>query len=169
MYDIFDRLVRAWQAAVKEFKKPIGYVKGEDFENYVRDWLFVKEQYRQLHRTQPYIDNESDFSEESTQPDFKFRLKTTGEDLYVEAKWRSKFNQDAIEWCTYHQLKRYKVFDKKIPVYVLIGIGGEPFEPEMLYCIPLKDIKSIKLTRSFLFFYQIEKKSPIDPNNLMFE
>ena len=164
--EIFDKLIRAGQKAVDEFKKPVSHVKGDDFENYVRDWLFVKEEYKQLHRTQAFTANKSDRSEDSKEPDFKFKSIRTGREFCVEAKWRSSFRGDALEWCTYPQLKRYQEFSKKLPVYVILGVGGDAFDPRQVFFIPLKDIKYTKLFRSFLQRYTIDVKSPINPNRL---
>jgi len=49
------------------------------------------------------------------------------------------------------QFTRYQKYqqEKHIPVYVVIGFGGEPNDPEMIYCIPLSEIKYPQLYPRF--------------------
>jgi hypothetical protein len=68
-------LERALKAAWAEVKKPEAYVKGDEFEDYVRQCLFPRERYDLLHRTHDYRANESDFVEGSKDPDFRFRSR----------------------------------------------------------------------------------------------
>lgn len=160
--DMLDRFIRAGEKAIGEFKKPISHVKGDDFEDYVRDYLFLKNEYQLLRKTHDYTANKGDYIEDSKEPDFTFKSIKTGKEFYIEAKFRSTFYKDAIEWCTFPQLKRYQEFNKKTPVYLAIGVGGEPYEPKHVFIIPLKDIKYTRLFRSFLKAYEQKVDSPID-------
>ncbi|MFC1903891.1 hypothetical protein ACFLW9_03305 [Chloroflexota bacterium] len=160
--DIFDKIIRAGEKAIAEFNKPETHVKGDDFENYVEDYMFFKDNYKLVHRTQDYSANKNRFIEESKEPDFKFKSIKTGKEFFVEAKYRSRFHNDAVEWCTFPQLKRYQEIDRKTPVYLALGIGGNAYKPDYVFCIPLKDIKYTKLFRSFLKKYEASVDSPID-------
>jgi hypothetical protein len=164
--DIFDKIIRASEKAIGEFNKPESHVKGDDFENYVRDYMFLKDEYKLLHKTQDYTANKGDYIEESKEPDYKFRSIKTGKEFFVEAKYRSAFRNDAVEWCTFPQLKRYQGIDKKTPVYLALGIGGYAYEPDYVFFVPLKDIKYTRLFRSFLKRYEVSVDSPIDHRRL---
>lgn len=64
----------------------------------------------------------------------------------VECKWRSRWNksndgQEQIEWVSGQgNINNYGEYAKvnNVPVFVIIGIGGEPENPEELFIVPLK-------------------------------
>ena len=61
----------------------------------------------------------------------------------VECKWREKFVDGKIKWAHEHQIRSYKNFEnqRRIPVFIAIGIGGEPSKPEKLFVTPLRNIE----------------------------
>lgn len=61
-------------------------------------------------------------------------------------------NQVVLKWSYSEQIKRYKQFsqERKIPVFIVIGLGGEPDEPEYMFCIPLEEAKYPELFTSIL-------------------
>ena len=80
-------LMRIVKAVRAEMNKPASYVRGEEFEQYVRRYLFPKERYDLVHQTHNYIANKNDFVETSKEPDFKFRSRRSGREFLVEATW----------------------------------------------------------------------------------
>jgi hypothetical protein len=84
---VFTRAVRA---AWAEINKPETYVTGDEFEQYVRKYLFPKERYDLVHQTHDYSANKSDFVETSNEPDFRFRPTRSGREFLVEAKYGSE-------------------------------------------------------------------------------
>lgn len=60
----------------------------------------------------------------------------------VECKWQSYFNEGKIKWATDIKINRYLAFQNKmgIPVFIAIGIGGHPFNPDKLFVTPLSNI-----------------------------
>ena len=159
---ILSDIVRVSKAAINEINKPESYVKGDAFESYIRSYLFVKDRYNLIQKTHDYTTNKGDFVENTKEPDFKFRCIKTNREFFVEAKYRSAYYDNAIEWCKAFQLKRYKEIDKKTPVYLTLGVGNEPDSPTQVFFIPLKDIKYTKLFRSFLKDYEVSSKSPVE-------
>jgi hypothetical protein len=153
-------LSRVAKAAWDEVVKPEGFVKGDEFEEYVRRYLFPKDGYILLNRTHDYETNKKDFVETSKEPDFKFRSIRTRNEFFIEAKYRSNYFDGAVEWCKPYQLNRYKDIDTKTPVYVVIGLGQEPRDPETLFLIPIREIKFLKLFRSYLKRYEIPPHKP---------
>lgn len=83
-------LTRVLKAAWAEMNKPETYVKGDEFEQYVRKHLFTKEEYDLVHQTHDYKTNKNDFVETSKEPDFKFRSRRSGREFLVEVKYRSR-------------------------------------------------------------------------------
>ena len=159
--DIFSNIIRVTKVTLEEINKPESYVKGDAFEDYIRAHLFIKDRYALLQRTHDYATNKADFVDSSKEPDFKFRSIKTGDEFFVEAKYRSVYHEDAIEWCKPYQLKRYKEIDEKTPVYIIIGVGKESNSPSQVYFIPLKDIKYTNLNSTFLKDYEVSVNSQI--------
>jgi len=160
--DFISKVVRVTKVTLDAINKPESFVKGDDFEAYIRAHLLVKDRYDLLQRTHDYVTNKGDFVENTKEPDFKFRSIKTGKEFFVEAKYRSVYHENAIEWCKPFQLKRYKEIDKKTPVYITIGVGKKSNSPSQIFFIPVKDIKYTKLFRSFLKDYEVSVNSPID-------
>lgn len=152
-------LERVFKAVLSEVVKPDSFVKGDEFESFIRRALYPQNDFNLIHRTHDYTSNKNDYIETSKEPDFKFKSRKNGDEFYVEAKFRSGFYKQTIEWCKPYQLKRYKAIeiDKKIPIFVVIGVGALPKSPLHVYRIPLKDIKYTKLYRSFLNKYEISR------------
>ena len=147
---------------------PEGFIKGEAFEKYIRNHLFIKDKFKILHRSHDYATNKNDYIDDSKLPDFKFREKRTGKEFWVEAKYRSTYHEDKVECYKHYQLDRYKEMDKELPVYITLGLGGEPDSPDQVFLIPVKDILSsyTKLFLSFLKKYAVPNGKPIDYERL---
>ena len=156
-------LARVMRAAWDEATKPESYVRGDEFERFIREKLFPKESYELLHKTPNYIENNHDFIESSKAPDFRLRAKSNGIEFYVEAKFRSKYNNGSLEWCKPLQLKRYQEIDRTSPVLIAIGMGGHPHTPEKVFLIPVQHIKFIKLYASFLQRYETAVHHSVSP------
>ncbi|OGN96556.1 MAG: hypothetical protein A2Z77_00900 [Chloroflexi bacterium RBG_13_51_36] len=148
-------LTRVVKAAWAEMNKPKTYVKGDEFEDYVRQRLFPKERYDLLHRTHDYRANESDFVETSKEPDFRFRSRRSGREFLVEAKYRSRLYDGAVEWCKPYQLERYKKINRATLVFIAIGLGGLPSSPGHVYLVPVREIPYRSLFPSFLREYEV--------------
>jgi hypothetical protein len=112
----------------------MSFKKGGKFEHYTAS-LFPPSHYELLHRTPEFRE---EFSEECLLPDFKFKDKKTGFEFYVEAKYRKAIYGDKLEWCDREQLYRYKEYDKEAPVFIMIGLEGNPADPEYVFLIPLQ-------------------------------
>jgi len=152
----------AVQKAMDEFNKPEPYAKGEAFQNYVCHKLFPDSSYELLHRTHGYTVNKERYVGDSRYPDFQFRVKNNKKEFFVEAKYRSTFNQDRVEWCSFNQLRRYQVIDKKTPVIVILGVGEKPSAPSQIFMVAMKDIKYTMLYKSFLKKYELCPAQPVD-------
>lgn len=78
-------------------------------------------------------------------PDLEMELVFTGKQKYrfaVECKWRQDFYDGKINWAEDSQIVSYRMFQDRvrIPVFVAIGIGGEPSAPDKLFVTPLNNI-----------------------------
>lgn len=133
------------------------FFKGCTFETYATS-LFPEEMFTLVDVTPHRQDLNGRWVESKLNPDFKIRYKPDGPTFWVECKYRSKLYNGMLRWSDYQQHERYKKFqrdrtDEKM--YVLIGLGGQPENPEAIYLIPLDDIPSYNLEPSFCEGYRI--------------
>lgn len=149
------------KAMIDEALTPESFKMGQNFENYVRDQLFVPKFYDLMERTHDYNANSRDYVQSSKKPDFKFRDKVTKNEFYVEAKFRTGDYHGKIEWCNYNQLIRYKEYHKEKPVFIILGIGGNAKCPEFLSLISLSQAKYTGLFLSVVEKFEIEPDKPV--------
>lgn len=157
---LFNRIVKA---VTDEVLKPASFVKGEDFENYVREVVFPKQHYKLVNRTHNYQTNKEDYVDNSLLPDFELQCLETKKKFHVEVKFRKgTYNKnDKIEWCKSYQLKRYKSIDKAQPVFLAMGIGDSPKKPDEVFIIPMSSINFCEFYDSFLDRYSFYVDKPI--------
>lgn len=145
--------------------------KGMEFENYIVNRFGKK--FWSIYDWRGDKGTNDRFAETSMYPDIEMKLKLKDKEYLVaiECKWRkSTFNKGMVKWSYPDQLKRYQSYasSKNIPVFVAIGLGGSPSDPEHLYLIPLNQLNShivyigslkpyeVKHDREF--YYDIEKQ-----------
>jgi hypothetical protein len=161
---LFKNITKGITALKNEVNKPDSFIKGEEFEDYVRKYLFPKSDYDLVHRTHDYHSNNGDYIESSLKPDFKFRDKKTEKEFYVEAKWRrGVYNREnKIEWCNEKQLRRYKAIDKnENKVFIVLGFGDKASQPLEIILFPLSGCNYTALYDSFLNKYSFYINKPV--------
>lgn len=62
----------------------------------------------------------------------------------IECKYRSGYFNGGIELAKDYQFKNYKEYERKarVPVFIVLGVGGRPDSPDELFVIPLKNLNS---------------------------
>lgn len=95
-------------------------------------------------------------------PDLEIKLKSKKlqTKFAIECKYRSYFFKYGIKWAEDYQLENYKKYSTElgIPVFIIIGVGGEATSPAEVFIIPLSDINSTFVRKTFLNKY--ERKHP---------
>lgn len=138
------------------------YEKGKQFEQYVAQ-LFNKQYYVIEDWTRDNSDKRSGiYVESDKQPDFIIRYKPKEERFAVECKWRSnpykseKLDGLVVNWSNHEKIKQYQKFEKEesIPVFIVIGLGGEPGNPNKMFCLPLSEAKYPEMFLSVLYKYE---------------
>jgi hypothetical protein len=126
----------------KQLSQLDGFEKGRAFENYIIT-LFNADSFKLLEwrKSEKILDGA--FSFNHSYPDLE--LVFVGARRYrfaVECKWRKEFVDGRINWANSFQICSYEDFQnqKRIPVFIAIGIGGEPSNPEKLFVTPLCNI-----------------------------
>jgi len=121
-----------------------GYEKGQRFEQFIiklfNERFFYLKKWR---KSEKFAD--SFLSIDHWNPDLEIELVFTSVRKYrfaVECKWRKEFKDGKIGWASNDQMCAYRMFQDqaRVPVFVAIGIGGEPDNPEKLFLTPLNNI-----------------------------
>ena len=120
-------------------------MKGREFEDYVLSLFNIQEggelvlQEWQGDKSYGMLQPENNGN-----PDFVFRYKKM--EFAVECKWRDKISRDlSKDLFPIKKIKKYQAFSevRHMPVTIVLGVGGDSSNPELLYIIPLKKIASI--------------------------
>ena len=142
-----QRTYAAVYARLHSITQPEELLKGREFEDYVLSLFNLQEgdelvlQEWQSDKSYGMIQPEN-----NSNPDFVFRYRQS--EFAVECKWREKLCRDwGKDLFPTRRIENYKHFSevRHMPVTVILGVGGEPCNPELLYIIPLKEIVSITL------------------------
>lgn len=134
--------------------------KGDAFESFVVKNFNPKYFTLMEWRSDKYVDGVYAVSNHFPDLEVRFKLKNENDTFAVECKYRSRFNDDQIEWTKDNQFDQYKEYALRlnIPVFVVIGIGNTPSSPEQLYSVPLHAFKSTKVSSAFLRPYKKDIK-----------
>ena len=146
---MLDKVIDSGIDILKEVKYATSddpFVVGLRFEDYVED-LFSKKYFSIAEKTHSTETNKERYVESSMNPDFVFRYIPSGEMFAVECKYRSGLNREMLDWTNPKQLKRYQKFsqEQEMPVFIVIGLGGDADAPDEMFNIPLEEAKYPKL------------------------
>lgn len=129
---------------------------GSRFEDFVR-FNYFGSNYQITHVTPGYKENCVQFNEDSYKPDLKFLDKGTREEFWVECKYRTyTHNKKEYQIISENQLRRHRSI-KDSPVYIMLGIGGQPNKPLYLYKIPISRCKPVMTIGHLYHQFQINK------------
>lgn len=148
IHAIHKQLHRSYPAIytrIRSITLPEEVLKGREFEDYILelfnlrgDSSFILKEW-QGDKTLGDI-----YPENNRHPDFV--LDYQGKGFSIECKWREKLSLD-LERDIFSQDKMaiYQKFsaERGIPVFIVLGVGGEPSNPEYLYNIPLPEVESV--------------------------
>ncbi|MCX6268343.1 MAG: hypothetical protein NTW16_13445 [Bacteroidetes bacterium] len=139
---------------------------GNDFEKYIAQ-KFNKKYFKiREWAGDKYVNGV--YAQTTLNPDIllEFNFYSEKTMLAVECKWRKNTNNNWVEFAKKDQIDRYKKLEqeKKIPVFIAIGINGNGSHPEHLYMVPLKCIKT-----SFLHIENLQKFEIKHDRNFFFD
>jgi hypothetical protein len=93
------------------------------------------------------------FAEANQHPDllWEFALKGEKHAFAVECKWKAQLPEEH-DWAESRQIENYRQFASEIqvPVFVTLGFGGTPSEPESVYILPLERLTNSQVKKSYL-------------------
>jgi hypothetical protein len=142
---------------LEDIETEIAIEKGDAFENYVVDH-FDKQYFSIVFWSGDHCRKRNIRVESDTYPDLVIRYNRSNknETFAVECKYRKNHYKGKLNWSKYGQIERYTDFQEltQIPVFVVIGLGGEPDKPDRMFCIPLNDIDYVGLYPSVYEKYE---------------
>lgn len=148
------------QAEIPETKHDENKAKGDAFERFVVKRFTPKYFTLQEWRSDKYVDGVYAVSNHFPDLEVCFEYKTKGvrESFAIECKWRKNYYKNGIEWAQNYQIRNYKEYAEKlkIPVFVVIGVGGEPDKPQEVFIVPLSNLKDNVISQTELMKYRKE-------------
>lgn len=148
IHAIHKQLQRTYIAIYERLRsiaQPEEQLKGREFEDYVLSLFNIQDGGELV--LQEWQSDKSYGKlrpENNRNPDFVFRYRQ--KEFAVECKWREKLSRD-LERDVFpvRNIENYRNFSKirNMTVTVILGVGGEPCNPELLYIIPLEQIASL--------------------------
>jgi len=163
LHAIKKRLNRTYVSVrnrIRAITLPVDVIKGREFEDFVLE-LF------DLNDTNAYslLEWRGDKSTgvinpiSNSYPDFVLEFKEGGKKkkFSVECKWRDHIpNRMTKPLISPEQIARYQEYsvEKKQDVFIILGVGGEPSMPELLYIIPLDLFLEVQEKPSLLKKYK---------------
>ncbi len=146
-----------------ESLESFNHVRTDHFEAYVRATLLPREEYNLFFRNSAV--NKNRFSP-AREPEYKYVSKT-GIEFFVETRFRTRFQDQILEWGKFFELKQYQDVDQVTPVIIAIGLGGQPAAPERVFMVPVRHVKFVKNYPSLLQKYEVEPGQCVSEQFLM--
>lgn len=144
IHEIKKRLNRTYLAVrerIRAITMPEDVLKGREFEEFVLELLDIKNDKYVLKEWRGDKTMGDVFPKNNSYPDFLIEEVETKHNVAIECKWRKFLNHSAMmDLFSPEQLTTYQKFsqERDLPVFIILGIGGEPCEPEDIYIIPLE-------------------------------
>ena len=167
IHAIHKQLHRSYSAIytrIRSITLPEDVLKGREFEDYVLGLFDVREGGDFTLKEWQGDKTLGDVCPESNRyPDFVLSYQQS-HCFAVECKWRERLTANIEnDLFSTDKLAIYQQFanERQIPVFIVLGVGGEPCQPELLYIIPLKEIPAIiDKSKSIVAFLRPSMESP---------
>jgi len=143
IHEIKKELNRSYIAVrerIRAITMPEDLLKGREFEEFVLELLDVKNGKHLLKEWRGDKTMGSVSPESNSYPDLPVEDAETKLLIAIECKWRNHLNDASMkDLFLSERLSTYRDFSKEkdLPVFIVLGIGGSPSDPENLYIIPL--------------------------------
>jgi len=131
---------------IRSITLPEEVLKGREFEDFVLELFDIREDGDFTLKEWQGDKTLGDVCPESNRyPDFVFSYRQS-HCFAVECKWRERLTVNIEkDLFSSDKLAIYQQFadERHMPVFIVLGVGGEPCQPELLYIIPLQEIPSV--------------------------
>jgi hypothetical protein len=98
--------------------------------------------------------------------DFIVKHRRTSRQYIIQCKYRTRFltqeGQEGVEWAKPYQIRNYKNFqqEKGCPYLGIIGVGGQPGQPEQIFVLPLESLRYEFMWKRVLLVGKHDPKTP---------
>lgn len=130
---------------IRAITMPEDVLKGREFEELILELLDIKHGKYVLKEWRGDKTMGDVYPKSNTYPDFVVEVTETKKRIAIECKWRQTLNHTVMaDLFSLEQLNHYQEFSKEqnIPVFIVIGIGGYPCEPNDIYIVPMEKASS---------------------------
>lgn len=144
IHEIKKQLNRTYLAVrerIRSITMPEDVLKGREFEEFVLELLDIKNGNYLMKEWRGDKTLGNLFPLNNRYPDLLLEEVETKLCIAIECKWRQKLNSSVMQDLFLpERLTSYQEFSKErnIPVFIVLGIGGEPCEPYDIYIVPLE-------------------------------
>ena len=145
---------------------PLGFKKGEAFQQYAKKVLFPDPPYILFAETPSYQQTTERRNLGALNPDFQFRCISNNIIFWVEAKWRQRLYENKFKVWENGKGKQYHAVNNDYPLLILAGLGGSPSAPESVYLIPFRDMDYPSYYFNAMQKYQIELARMVPQNRI---
>jgi|SRR5579863_1383925 len=118
------------------------YEMGRSFEEYVKK-LFNEQNFKLIDWRRAERFEYNALPKNHSNPDLEMVFGRGQYKFAVECKWRTEFKDGYLRWDKRTEnLKAYRKYSKEnnLPVFIVIGVGGDPSSPQKMYVTPLESI-----------------------------
>ena len=156
---------------IRSITLPEDVLKGREFEDFVLELFDIREDGDFVLKEWQGDKTFGNVCPESNRyPDFVFCYQQSY-CFAVECKWRERLTTNLEkDLFTADKLAIYQQFadNRQIPVSIVLGVGGEPCQPEQLYIIPLQEIPSVfDSSKSIKDFLRPSTESPFKADEFL--
>ena len=144
IHEIKKQLGRSYTTVrqrIRAITMPEDVLKGREFEEFVLELLDVKNGKHILKEWRGDKTLGDVFPENNSYPDLIVEEVETQRRIAIECKWRMQLTPVAMmELFAPESLITYRQFSQEshLPVFIVLGVGGNPCEPDSIYIIPLE-------------------------------
>jgi hypothetical protein len=78
----------------------------------------------------------------------EYEIRGVSGQFFLITKWQHRYHNNEIEVATHQDVMIYQSYLENFnePMFKIIGIGGRPSKPKLIYIIPVEEINSTSLT-----------------------
>ena len=156
MRDSYHVLKPAYKDIQPEVTQTESERKGYEFEKHIVS-LFNTDYFKLLEwRSDKSVNGICALSSKFPDLEFYFTSQSGSLHFAVECKWRQYYNYGMIDIAREDQLSNYREFQQitQIPVFIVLGVGGEANRPYEVYIIPLDKIEEPRLHAMTIWPFQ---------------
>lgn len=161
-----SKIIRLAYGFSNDFEKQVevvdpNEVKGRQFEEFVVSLCSDKSRFKLLAWRGDKISGDT-YALENLLPDLhlRHRLDAAEVEYLVECKYRSTWGEEGIDLSSQFVRYHFAAKDRSVELFIALGVGGTPSDPEELFIIPGRMVKLDKKIDRARFIKCLCPKTP---------